>query len=380
MDGSYGTPLAISFHLMNKVSSCLLCYDETYYVVGCEGDGYEEILEPMKLYNPSCRLNIVHGNTRSLSDVLPHLCCSYCRLLFQTENDLQNHRSPLSQDIPPCGFKFQCAKEKRDTAANHTGTWRSNLCETRGCKSQGFQVNPTTCEKSHLLGLEERKEATEDTTRRNFISFINTQCENASKETVARIMELINEVCHKESMTVSAEYAGSAKKHTDVTGYSDVDIWLHTTGPISQKNRKRICRKIVCRLAEVFPGAQVVKYKPNATAVSCHGIDFDLVFGDATYATREMAPPDNSAFHNRPDRQNAVRALKLLSKLVSVAPLPCTLLTLRFRTAAKTHFPSAREWFSRSLLRKFLASKLPMTILAGISFFLVSRRSRRTVR
>jgi hypothetical protein len=137
-----------------------------------------------------------------------------------------------------------------------------------------------------------------------------------------------------------ATWAGSQLKRTDVSGYSDGDIWVETGGKVvNDDTRKYLCQRIKERLQVrsmlVVDGPV---YKPLASAISveargvvmddgcyasvsfyCERIDFDIVFSKNTWVAnkRLMDRPDASGFYKKFDRQRAVKALKLLSREVS---------------------------------------------------------------
>mmetsp|Transcript_37728 Transcript_37728/g.61149 ORF Transcript_37728/g.61149 Transcript_37728/m.61149 type:complete len:253 (+) Transcript_37728:121-879(+) len=97
-----------------------------------------------------------------------------------------------------------------------------------------------------------------------------------------------------------------------------VTFWVYTRGYTATENdRRAISQKLYADLRRSgfdFEEGEP-QFKPTATSFSTNQFTFDLVFSNSSWADRaDVTPPDDSLFRKRPDRQRAVRALKLLSK------------------------------------------------------------------
>ena len=151
-----------------------------------------------------------------------------------------------------------------------------------------------------------------------------------SSETSTEILKVVTAVA--ETFKFKAEPAGSTKKHTDVHEYSDFDITIQNskTKPVSRRERSLFAQTLRDALS-------VSGYNPHfmhqyhAITFTCnhpHYLCFDVVFANTEWAPPLKLPVKD--FFNRPDRQRAVRALKLLIHLVpDLFPYSFTMRILR---------------------------------------------------
>ena len=164
-----------------------------------------------------------------------------------------------------------------------------------------------------------------------FEYFVNTDSSpsNNSKHNKLVINAVNNVVC---KYGMNPQWAGSIKKSTNVTGYSDGDIWIESYGKqVSEQTRMKIGEEILLELKSIFNKVDGPKYKPVALEISVSQLpisysyygaisyttdeyDFDIIFSNGSWTNPNPVAPDNSYFKSQFHRQRATKALKLLSK------------------------------------------------------------------
>jgi hypothetical protein len=158
-----------------------------------------------------------------------------------------------------------------------------------------------------------------------FENFVNIESQNDSStedQLCCNILRAANEVAHKMEGFNFAEIGGSQKKHTDVSGYSDLDIKVHSEVVVTRKFQKQFCQMLVTKAQE--QGVKLFgSYKRKLVAVTFDfgRISVDLVFTNpGKWCPKEKLPtlaPCKNRFHNKPEHQRVVRAFKMLVKHAS---------------------------------------------------------------
>jgi hypothetical protein len=149
-----------------------------------------------------------------------------------------------------------------------------------------------------------------------FEHFVNSESAPSNK-TAKSIMSAVSKAVHDYPGTSVARTAGSMYKHTDVCGYSDLDIFIQSECDITEAKREDIANAVRHELGSTFVS---MEFKPVAVGCECNNIDFDLVFEKFASTCKNhgyVTLPCQNDFYHKADRQRAVRALKLLIKLVS---------------------------------------------------------------
>jgi hypothetical protein len=140
------------------------------------------------------------------------------------------------------------------------------------------------------------------------------------------IMGCINGVLHNHSSSAPcAEIAGSRSQHLDVSGYSDLDVFVHCNDEISQTQRTDISTQILNRLRTIFPNVEM-SYLYHSTEYSWNDMSFDMVFEKAEFTHDDCPAPSErrAQFSKRPDLQRVVRAFKILMKeVIILLSYPC---------------------------------------------------------
>jgi hypothetical protein len=133
------------------------------------------------------------------------------------------------------------------------------------------------------------------------------------------ILRNVTKVVHLHRATANAVLAGSRKKRTQVDGKSDFDIWIRCNEVIDASTRMEISESIKIEMQKDYPDLEFV-YKTNATSFSFSNrtVEFDVVFDKNSFSPHVSGPPNRDPFYNKPGRQRAVKAFKLLQWNVPV--------------------------------------------------------------
>ncbi|KAJ3087630.1 hypothetical protein HK102_010616 [Quaeritorhiza haematococci] len=146
-----------------------------------------------------------------------------------------------------------------------------------------------------------------------FESYINSQTPDETE--IRRIFDIITRIAHQHGFSV--EKAGSRSKRNAIERYSDTDLWIDTHGRVvSSQFRQLFVGQVIHSLKNAgFDVDNEAIFKPTATKVSTATHDFDIVFSDGDWVHDSgVVRPNNSDFSNKPYRQRAVKALKLLAR------------------------------------------------------------------
>lgn len=149
-----------------------------------------------------------------------------------------------------------------------------------------------------------------------FEYFVNTESSQDS-DAQSKILRNVNAVVHNYDGTAYATLAGSRNKHTNVDRMSDIDIWVKCESEIDELMREDISNKIVNKLQADFPGLMIRQYHTNATSFMWPDdstVEFDIVFEKTSFSPEVCHPPNRINFINKPWRQRAVKAFKLLQR------------------------------------------------------------------
>jgi energy-coupling factor transporter ATP-binding protein EcfA2 len=147
-----------------------------------------------------------------------------------------------------------------------------------------------------------------------FENYVNTQSSDPTEILRKLILDKVNKVIHQHPATAYAELAGSRKHHTNVQGMSDIDIWVLCTQVIDQQMRTEISESIKREMRADFPGLKL-EYKTNATTFTWSPtVEFDVVFDKNSFSPHGSGRPNREDFYDRPGRQRAVKAFKLLQR------------------------------------------------------------------
>ena len=139
-----------------------------------------------------------------------------------------------------------------------------------------------------------------------------------SSETLGEILEVVTKVA--KTFKFNAVVAGSTTKHTNVHEYSDFDVIIQNSKdkPVSKRQRSLFAQALSDELSVSGYHKPRFMYQYQAITFTCndpHYSCFDVVFIYTTWTEFPLKLPVKD-FFNRPDRQRAVRALKLLIHLV----------------------------------------------------------------
>jgi hypothetical protein len=121
-----------------------------------------------------------------------------------------------------------------------------------------------------------------------------------------REIEVVREAARKTLGPGDVQWSGAIAKRTAIIG-SDLDIWVDTPSrPVTAADR----RAFHDALRAHFPGRTVtVQSHVVRVAASATRPRVDISFGNALFGGRPR--PVVSAFRDRPDRQEAARAMKI---------------------------------------------------------------------
>lgn len=139
-----------------------------------------------------------------------------------------------------------------------------------------------------------------------FEAYINARAYRATAADRALIAAL-NEVVGAVVPASQVRWAGSQRKGTAIVG-SDLDVVVESRDPVTEAQRRTLRSQLEVQLnrpARVLSHVVRLPEQPGAPEV-------DVAFANAAFGSRPL--PDISAYHNRPNRQAAARALKLWSR------------------------------------------------------------------
>lgn len=188
-----------------------------------------------------------------------------------------------------------------------------------------------------IVGLQQNLERI----RGLFEVYVNNESAPSSiASDVSTILNAVTSVVHAQEFTSNAQIAGSRENHTDVAGYSDIDVFVYSNESISQGQRENVTKDVKAKLETVRAEPVSFVHKYNATMFTCGALEFDLVFEKPDWTEeKECSPPSTDQLDS--DVQRAIRALKLLSKKVNVLtfifPQPINLFLLLLQK--RTEFP-----------------------------------------
>ena len=301
---------SLMMHLANHSG-----HEKIYLVVKDENDISGEVLAIAKEKHDE--VIVIEAEDSNICDILEE-ACGYCK---KFNSSCGHHYNAKKFTCGHCETTVPCEcreHEKEIREQFHSGKWYYKACKEvhcpkRFCKSpEGQNTRPKCTEAEH----EQKKRKA----RGHFENVVNNECPDLLIG--AKFMKVVNGVLRDHKMT--AEYAGSRNKHTEVDNYSDVDIWVKSTSAVSKKRRNIITDHIRSALDATKTFQDImVQNKPVATTFTgflapfrLFRFEFDLVFEKATWTEQRSAPPNNEAFHDKPHRQRCVRALKLLTRKV----------------------------------------------------------------
>lgn len=139
-----------------------------------------------------------------------------------------------------------------------------------------------------------------------FEAYINARAYRATAEDRALIAAL-NGVVRAAIPGSQVRWAGSQRKGTAIAG-SDLDLVVESRDPVTEAQRRALRSQLEAQLGRP---ARVLSH---AVRLPEHdsGPKVDVAFANAAFGSRPL--PALAQYHNRPNRQAAVRALKLWSR------------------------------------------------------------------
>ena len=107
---------------------------------------------------------------------------------------------------------------------------------------------------------------------------------SADEPNIRHIMTVVNAVAQERGLSVVR--GGSPLKRTNISVYSDLDIFIPNITPISKKERKVFSNAVRSKLNEADPKyVRQMEYKTNSINYICKGLYFDLVFAKKNLGT-----------------------------------------------------------------------------------------------
>jgi hypothetical protein len=160
----------------------------------------------------------------------------------------------------------------------------------------------------------------------HFINF-ESQTNSSEEDRLARqIIIAVSDVAHKMKGFSGARIGGSQKKHTDVSGHSDLDVIVDSTVIVTRKLQKAFCQALKTKAKQ--RGLKLWSYKRHYVAVA---FDFGIISMDLLFSNPGKWCPQEkkqtlvqgpNPFHNNPHPQRVVRAFKMLRNQVSLILFP----------------------------------------------------------